>query len=102
MASRKPSKPRSKGRPTDAQSAVGPEVLIEATRRLLRTRTPREITRKEIADFAKVDPGLIRYYFRDKDNLLLAATMQIEREHRAREHAAVGRPLDRGLLGLRD
>ncbi len=77
------------GRPTDTQSAVGPEVLIEATRKLLRTRAPREITRKEIADFAKVDPGLIRYYFRDKDNLLLAATMQIEREHRAREHAAV-------------
>jgi TetR/AcrR family transcriptional regulator len=89
MASRKPSTPRSKGRPTDAKSAVGPEVLIEATRRLLRTRAPREITRKEIAGFAKVDPGLIRYYFRDKENLLLAATMQIEREHRAREHAAV-------------
>jgi len=89
MAARKSSKPRSKGRPTNGQSAVGAEVLIEATRKLLRTRSPREITRKEIADFAKVDPALIRYYFRDKENLLLAATMQIEREHRAREHAAV-------------
>jgi AcrR family transcriptional regulator len=89
MATRKASKPRSKGRPTGAQSAVGADVLIEATRKLLRTRAPREITRKEIAAFAKVDPALIRYYFRDKENLLLAATMQIEREHRAREHAAV-------------
>jgi AcrR family transcriptional regulator len=93
MASRKVSRPRSpnraKGRPTGSQATVGSDVLIDATRKLLRTRAPREITRKEIAAFAKVDPALIRYYFHDKERLLLAATMQIEREHRAREHAAV-------------
>lgn len=87
--SEKSRKTRAKGRPPGAKASVGADVLIVATRELLRTRSPQEITRKEIARSANVDPALIRYYFRDKENLLLAATMQIEREHRAREHEAV-------------
>lgn len=71
---------RAQGRPRGEQNAVGRDGLIAATRDLLKTHRPSELSRTDIARLAGVDPGLIRYYFGNKDNLLLATTLQITAE----------------------
>lgn len=52
---------------------MGREGLIRRTCELLRELRPNELTRAELARRAGVDPGLIRYYFRDRATLLEAA-----------------------------
>ena len=71
---------RAQGRPRGEKNAVGRDGLIAATLDLLKTHRPSELSRTEIARLAGVDPGLIRYYFGNKDNLLLATTLQITAE----------------------
>jgi len=66
-------KRRSIGRPANADSAVGREALISKTCELLSKLPPSEVTRAEVARAMNVDPSLIRYYFKDRSTLLLAA-----------------------------
>jgi AcrR family transcriptional regulator len=64
--------------------AVGREALIAATRKLVRTTPPGQITRLDIARAAGVDPALIRYYFGNKEALLAAAVLEAGAEMRDR------------------
>src|SRR5262245_18164518 len=87
MPPRKPQKTirarRAKGRPQGSDDSVGRETLIAAARELLKSKAPGEISRRDIAIFAGVDPALIRYYFGDKDELLTAVASEIRREMQA-------------------
>lgn len=68
---------RAQGRPEDGKAAVGPELLIRAARELLKELPAAKVTRAAVARRAKVDPNLIRYYFRNRDSLLKAVLDQI-------------------------
>jgi AcrR family transcriptional regulator len=83
---------RKQGRPQKDKPAVGPEALIAATRQLMKTKPPAQITRLDIARAAGVDPGLIRYYFGDKSELIVAATLQVGAELREKAAANAARP----------
>lgn len=72
---------RSKGRPGRDGDSVGRDVLIEATRELLKRIPPAKLTRNQIADYAKVNPALIRYYFGDTSTLLTAVVEAISDEN---------------------
>lgn len=69
----KPRKRRGIGRPASADNAVGRDALIAKTCELLSKLPPNEVTRAEVARAMNVDPSLIRYYFKDRSTLLLAA-----------------------------
>jgi TetR/AcrR family transcriptional regulator len=79
---RKPAKPRSQGRPT-IKGSVGRDVLVEAARQALRTKSPAEITLAVIAQIAGVDRALIRYYFVRLDDLFAAAAVEITNDLRS-------------------
>src|SRR5262245_5780132 len=83
---------RKQGRPHKDKPAVGPEALIAATRELMKTKPPAQITRLDIARVAGVDPGLIRYYFGDKSELIVAATLQVGAELRRQQVANFAKP----------
>jgi TetR/AcrR family transcriptional regulator len=76
---------RKQGRPNKGAPAVGREVLIAATRELMKSMPPGQITRLDIARAAGVDPALIRYYFGDKSALLVAAVLRAGTELRERQ-----------------
>jgi AcrR family transcriptional regulator len=89
---------RKQGRPQKDKTAVGPEALIAATRELMKSMPPGQITRLDIARAAGVDPALIRYYFGDKSALLVAAVLQAGaelRERQARGYAEGTSPRDK-------
>jgi AcrR family transcriptional regulator len=74
IASTAVQKRRSIGRPRAGDStAVGREALIAAACDLLTRLPPAKVTRARVARAVNVDPSLIRYYFRDRATLLLAA-----------------------------
>ena len=83
MVARKPAKARRQGRPT-VKGSVGREVLVEAARQALRTKSPAEITLAVIAQIAGVDRALIRYYFGRLDDLFAAAAVEITKDLRSR------------------
>lgn len=68
------------GRPAAGPQVVGREALIERTCELLSRVPPNRITRAEVARQMGVDPSLIRYYFRDRSTLLLAAVEKLTAE----------------------
>lgn len=73
---RKAAKPRPRriGRPAQSNNnAVGRDALIAKTCELLSTMPPSAVTRAAVARAMRVDPSLIRYYFKDRSTLLLAA-----------------------------
>jgi TetR/AcrR family transcriptional regulator len=72
---------RARGRPNEGKNAVGSELLLKAARELLETLPPAKVTRAALARHAGVDPNLIRYYFADRDSLLLSVVEQIIDEH---------------------
>jgi TetR/AcrR family transcriptional regulator len=99
MASRRPAASakaapvkRGKGWPKSGATMVGREALVNAARTLLKSKPPKEITRQEVARFAEVDPGLIRYYFGNRDGLLTTATTEISQEM----HAAMAQAIAAG------
>jgi AcrR family transcriptional regulator len=94
MAARSPARKqkRKQGRPQKDMPAVGRDALIAATRRLMKTKPPAQITRLDIARAAEVDPALIRYYFGDKSELIVAAVLEAGDELRQRQHASFARP----------
>src|SRR6186713_905135 len=61
---------RGKGRP--AEQSVGRDTLLETAKRLIKVLPPARVTISLIAREAGVDPALVRYYFGDRSNLLLA------------------------------
>jgi TetR/AcrR family transcriptional regulator len=64
------SKKRGQGRPTD--SGVGRQMVLDTAKRLVKEMPPARVTISLIAREAGVDPALVRYYFGDRSNLLLA------------------------------
>ena len=63
---------RGKGRPAKGDNDVGRTRLIEATIHLLQTLPLAKATISRIAQQAGVDPALVRYYFGDRTQLLVA------------------------------
>jgi AcrR family transcriptional regulator len=74
---------RRAGRPQNASDSVGPEALIEATIRLLKTMPPAKVTLREVARRSGVDPALVRYYFGDKSALLVTAASHLVADYYA-------------------
>jgi AcrR family transcriptional regulator len=70
MAKSRSKKKRSQGRP--GINAVGRDSVLATARTLLQELPPARVTIAAIARAAAVDPALVRYYFGDRDNLLLA------------------------------
>lgn len=68
---------RRQGRPPKGNGLGGREHIIEATKELLKTRSPAALTRREIARAAGVTPALIRYYFGHKNSLYSAVILDI-------------------------
>jgi len=68
---------RKQGRPTAAEAGVGREGVLAAATRLLQTLPPSQITIIAIAREAGVDPALIRYYFGNRETLLLAVVKSL-------------------------
>lgn len=85
---------RAQGRPNERKNAVGPDLLLRAARELLAKLPPAQVTRAALARHAGVDPNLIRYYFKDRDSLLLSVIEEIMNEESERV-AAVGGPVER-------
>jgi TetR/AcrR family transcriptional regulator len=68
-------KKRSQGRPS--ANVVGRETILEAARKQLQELAPARVTISSIAREAGVDPALVRYYFGDREQLLLAVIDRI-------------------------
>src|ERR1017187_7611427 len=77
------------GRPQNFGNTVGRDALIAATTELLKVVPPAKITRTKIAQFAKVTPALVRYYFGNTEKLLRATTILLSRERRAKSRARI-------------
>lgn len=97
---RKPGRPahkltrRKPGRSAAAQGVSGEEILLRATRELLKHKGPEGLSRSEIAKFAGVDPALIRYHFGTTTHLLTAVATQLSAETHARMNAAEANACD--------
>lgn len=72
--------------------SVGPESLMAMTLELLSERPPSEITRASLARHANVDPGLIRYYFSNRDSLMRSAAQSLTEMLQTRARAATSAP----------
>jgi TetR/AcrR family transcriptional regulator len=69
---------RTRGRPDDlGGKSVGAEAIVLKVCELLRELAPREVTLLRVAEYAGVDRSLIRYYFRNRASLLLAAARHL-------------------------
>lgn len=80
MAEKRTDNRRSKGRPTAAVEGVGRDGLIAAARQLLQELPPAQVTASAIARHAGGDPALVRYYFGNREALLLEVAKQIGEE----------------------
>ncbi|MEG3124170.1 TetR/AcrR family transcriptional regulator [Sphingomonas sp. GB1N7] len=90
-------KKRGQGRPVSGENDVGRERLLVATEKLLRTMPPARVTIARIAQEAKVDPALVRYYFGSRSALLVALV------DRVTTHAQRGwQPQDDPVTALAD
>jgi TetR/AcrR family transcriptional regulator len=85
---------RARGRPRKKDGGIGPELILEATARLLRTMRPETVTQDHIAAAAGVNSRLIRYYFGTLDHLLTEVVLKLVKEQSERMAAAsaAGRP----------
>lgn len=63
---------------------MGRDALVDLACDLLGMKPPSEITRASLARYAGVDPGLIRYYFKNRDSLLRTAAEELTRRLRER------------------
>jgi AcrR family transcriptional regulator len=79
---------RSAGRPSQSTS-VGSIAIIDATLKILRESPPEKVTVVDVAAAAKVDPALVRYYFKSKQGLLRAAAAHILEDVQARSRPIV-------------
>ncbi len=70
-------KRRARGRPPDTGASVGAEAIVRHVCELLRELAPRDVTLLRVAQHAGVDRSLIRYYFKNRSSLLLAAARHL-------------------------
>ena len=70
-------KKRKPGRPHASQKTVGRAGIIRSARKLLERQPPHQVTLKDIARQAGVDPALVRYYFSSREELLFAVVENI-------------------------
>ncbi|MEZ5916007.1 MAG: TetR/AcrR family transcriptional regulator [Parvularculaceae bacterium] len=82
MKAKRPKK-RKIGRPKDQESSVGRAGILDATCELLMQTPPISVTLAMVARHTQIDPALIRYYFKDRAGLLVAAAEQITNEYSA-------------------
>jgi AcrR family transcriptional regulator len=68
---------RKRGRPHASQVAVGSEGIIAAARKLLEIHLPHLVSMLMIAQKAGVDPALVRYYFKSREELFFAVAENI-------------------------
>ena len=68
---------RSPGRPASAGLSVGADAIVLKACELLREVTPGELSLLKLARYAGIDRSLIRYYFKDRSSLLLAAARHL-------------------------
>lgn len=71
------SRQRPRGRPRDSGASVGADAIVMEVCELLREVAPREVTLLRVAQHAGVDRSLIRYYFKNRSSLLLAAARHL-------------------------
>lgn len=78
QARRKAAPRRKRGRPEDqGGKRVGADAIVLNTCELLRNIAPKDVTLSRVARYAGVDRSLIRYYFKNRSSLLLAAARQL-------------------------
>lgn len=68
---------RSQGRPIRDAAVGGKEAVLHGVRDFLRSNTDLDFSRKSIAKFLNVTPALVSYYFPDRNDLLINATVPI-------------------------
>ena len=68
---------RARGRPRDDGASVGADAIVLQACELLREVAPRDVTLLRVAQHAGVDRSLIRYYFKNRSSLLLAAARHL-------------------------
>lgn len=94
-AKRKPGQ-RARGRPRDNGASVGADSIVTEVCELLREVAPRDVTLLRVAQHAGVDRSLIRYYFKNRSSLLLAAARhlfaQLKNELAGLEHISADAP----------
>jgi TetR/AcrR family transcriptional regulator len=88
-AVQKTAAPKKQGRP--AGRTLGRAAILRAVCRLLRTRSYSQVTLALVARELKVDPALIRYYFRDHGTLMLLAGQAMREEFVGIMKAALAR-----------
>jgi TetR/AcrR family transcriptional regulator len=108
-----PTKTRSQGRPNRSQrrkpgrpedqggKSVGADAIVLKVCELLRDVAPREVTLLRVAEYANIDRSLIRYYFRDRASLLLAAARHLFAQLQNELNAASAVPPDDPVAELR-
>ncbi len=72
-----PAGKRSRGRPRTGREAVGRDAIVSAARQLLENLPPHKVPTVLIARKAGVDPALVRYYFSNREELLIAVIEHI-------------------------
>jgi len=75
---------RKKGRPLQTDAELTKALIVQAARKLLRHQKPARITREAVARAAKVDPGLVRYYFGNTNNVFAHVIRKIGDDLHAR------------------
>lgn len=68
---------RARGRPGEGATGVGADAIVLQVCELLRDLAPRDITLLTVARHAGIDRSLIRYYFKNRSSLLLAAARHL-------------------------
>ena len=76
MPTEQPTK-RKKGRPMASEASAHREGVLAATADLLQRLPPNQVTITAIAREAGVDPALVRYYFGNREELLLAVVRRM-------------------------
>jgi AcrR family transcriptional regulator len=87
-------KARRRGRPRTAHAVEGRETIVAAARQLMDAGLPHQATISSIARKARVDPALVRYYFTDRDQLLLAVMEDIINSWTASHPVPAGEPAE--------
>ena len=80
---------RAKGRPNSAEPGVGRDAIVTATRALLASQNHAKLSLRELARALNVDPGLIRYYFGNKEGLYAEVVQEVLEENRRRHQKVI-------------
>jgi AcrR family transcriptional regulator len=71
------------------EPGVGRDTIVTATRNLLTTHNHAKISLRELARVLNVDPGLIRYYFGNKEGLYAEVVQEVLEENRRRHQKVI-------------